>query len=403
MNYVKTTSSNQKVWTLKLLSVCFATSLLLSACGNLFSPETRKPVALIALSNPQASLTQVFGANLKSEQGLLKRNTINSANLQMVVMDNGHILTAYGDAVQLLGQSGVVWRVNVGAMIGSGVSFDKGSQTAVVATENGDVIALDVKTGGVRWRSAFNAVVLAPAVMANNRVLLSANNGVFYGLNLQNGAVVWQYATQPTGMSVRGIAKPLQLDENTAVFASAEGRIYALLIDSGKEIWSRRVGAPIGGNVVEQLVDVDGIPYLDGNRLYVTSYSGQFMAFDMSTGQTIFAQRGFATNKSIALLSDRLIGVDNDGMVYGFDAQSGRKLWQNNALKFRRPSNPVAIGDYVAVGDYEGVVHLFNRSGNLIGRSDAKRTQGQIVSLQAKANQLYVQTATGQLAVWRIQ
>ncbi len=384
----------------KLLSACMAVSLLLSACNKGIDPDPRTPVKLIQVSQPEATLTQVFAANLQQDKNVLKRIGTANANLQVAITDGG-LLAANGSTVQLLGANGVIWRTNVGEVISSGVGFDEASQTAIVTTEKGNVIALDATTGSQRWQSALKTVVLAPAVIAGNRVLLSANDGVLYGLNLQSGATVWQYTTQSPNISVRGTAMPLRLDADTAVFATADGRIHALMIDSGKVAWTRRVGAAVGGNDIGRMSDVDGVPYVHGNRLYVTSYSGQFVAFDMSTGRTMFVERDFSTTKSITMLSGTAIGVDTDGMVYGFNAESGAKLWQNNALKFRKPSNPVSIGRYVAIGDYEGVVHLFNQSGDLIGRTDGKN-KGQIISLQAKNDRLYAQTSQGQVLVWQV-
>lgn len=385
----------------KLLIACLAGSLLLSACNKGINPDPRTPVKLIQVSNPEASLTQVFGANLQDNKGLLKRIGTTNANLQVAVRADDTLLAASGNTVQLLSASGVVWRTNVGEIISSGVGFDEASQTAIVTTEKGKVIALDATTGSQRWQSTLNTIVLAPAVVAGNRVLLSANDGVLYGLNLQSGATVWQYATQSPNISVRGTAMPLRLDGNTALFAAADGRIYALMIDSGKVAWTRRVGAAVGGSDIGRMSDIDGVPYVSGSRLYVTSYSGQFVAFDMSTGRTMFVQRDFATTKPITMVSGTAIGVDTDGMVYGFNAESGTKLWKNNALKFRKPSNPVTIGRYVAIGDYEGVVHLFNQSGDLVGRTDTKN-KGQIISLQTKDNKLYAQTSQGQVLAWQI-
>lgn len=194
----------------------------------------------------------------------------------------------------------------------------------------------------------------------------------------------------------------MRLDGNSALFATADGRIHAVASDSGTPLWTRRVGVAVGGSDVGRMSDIDGTPLVVGNQLYVTSYSGNFAGFDMSTGRTLFTVRDFPTSRAVAHLNGVLVGADTGGIVQGFNAQTGERLWRNNALTHRKPSNPVAIGNFVAVGDYEGVVHLFNATGDLVGRAQS-RDKGQITSLQAIGNRLYAQTATGQAMVWQVQ
>lgn len=157
-----------------------------------------------------------------------------------VAVNNNTLLVAHGTTVQAINSSGKLWSVNIGEMITSAVGFDASSQTAIIGTNQGKIIALNASTGDIRWQQTLKTTVLTPAIIAGNRVLLSANDGVLYGLNLQSGAIVWRYNTQSADISVRGTAKPLRLDANTAIFATADGRIYALMVDTGQLAWTRQ-------------------------------------------------------------------------------------------------------------------------------------------------------------------
>lgn len=369
---------------------------LLTGCNKTIQPEPRQPVKLVNIANPQVGLQTVFTADIGSNTGLKRQLP---QELQVAV-NNNTLLVAHGTTVQAINSSGKLWSVNIGEMITSAVGFDASSQTAIIGTNQGKIIALNASTGDIRWQQTLKTTVLTPAIIAGNRVLLSANDGVLYGLNLQSGAIVWRYNTQSADISVRGTAKPLRLDANTAIFATADGRIYALIVDTGQLAWTRRVGVAVGGGDAQRMSDVDGTPFVDGTRLYVTSFSGQFASFDLTTGRTLFMVRDFATTKPVVALQGTLFGVDKDGMVFGFNGQTGEKIWQNNALMHRKPSNPVVIGGFVAIGDYDGVVHLFNKKGDLVGRTT---TKGQINSLYSQNNRLYAQTQNGQVLVWQLQ
>lgn len=380
----------------KPLMTAMAIALTTVACTKSIAPPSRTPVPLQAIQN-QATL-QLLSSVQVANANRTNANPKDMLDLQVAIADNSLIVATQSGVVQAFVAGQPAWRVQIGEPIVSGVAFDKASQTALVGTRFGKIVALDGETGTVRWQQSLSGTVLTPALVAGNRVLLSANDGVMYGLNLQSGAIIWQLSTQNPLMSMRGAAKPLRLDNDTVLFGTADGRIHALRHESGTPLWTRRVGSAITG----QIGDVDGTPLVIGNYLYVTSYSGQLAGFDMATGQTMFTVRDFASLHPVVYYDGQLVGVDNDGVIVAFHALTGERLWQSTAIKFRKPSAPVNIGNYVAFGDYEGVVHLFDKNGNITARTQLPR-KGRITSLQAHNNQLYAQTVDGQAAVWQVQ
>lgn len=118
----------------------------------------------------------------------------------MVTASRGGDLAGFDKAGQRL------WSLNVGEQITGGVALDPLSQTAIVSTRSGKVLAFDSATGAKRWQQQLSGSVLTPALITNNRVILSANNGFLHGLSLQTGQSVWQFATQVPAISVRGAA-----------------------------------------------------------------------------------------------------------------------------------------------------------------------------------------------------
>lgn len=371
----------------KILTASLA-ALLLAGCNTSIKAEPKKPVALVPLSVQAATLSPVATVSLERANPQKM-----PSQRQLALTDDGVLAVTRSGVLSAIVQGQLLWQKNLGEAVVGGVGYDPISQSAIVSTRSGTVLALDGKSGELRWRQTLGATVLSPATIAGNRALLSANNGVIYGLNLQTGELVWQFASQNPTTSSHGSAKALRLDGDTAVFGAADGRIYALSADAGTLLWTRRVGA-------SRLGDVDATPLVVANRLYVSSVSGQLSGFDMATGQTLFSTSGFATSLPLVHLGGTLIGADRDGMVYGFDMTSGKRLWQNNALRYRTPSAPVVIGRFVAFGDYDGVVHLFDGKGDLVART---QTKGQIHSLQAKDGRLYAQTEAGQVAIWQVQ
>lgn len=384
----------------KTALVCALSAVALVGCGKGIKAESKKPAKLIKISAPVAVLSPVFSASLDQGRSMMKGSRASKkdvVDLQVAQTGEGLIAASRGGIVSLLNGKQTVWSVDLKEAITSGVASNQSGSVAILGARSGKVVAINAQTGAIVWEKALPTSSPTPALVTNNRVLLSGNNGTLYGLDLQTGTAMWQFSTQNVDVSVRGAAKPLYLDEQTALFGTADGRIHAINPVSGTPLWTRRVGMATGGSAVERMSDVDGTPLVVGQHLYVTSFSGQLAAFDMSTGRPMFVGE-IPSTKSPTILGETLVVTGVNGDVKAFNRLTGETLWLNENLKHRKLTNPVNVGNYVAVGDYDGVIHLFDVDGNIVSRAE---TKGQLTSLQVNGNRLYAQSASGVVSVWQ--
>lgn len=365
-------------------------------CNRGIKPVVNDPVKLVQIAQPISVLQPVFSTDVGNKKASKK----DPLDLQ-VGYDNGQIVTASrgGDVTGFDASGTRLWSINVGDQITGGVALDAFSQTAIVSTRGGQVLAFDSVTGAKRWQQQLSGSVLTPALISSNRVILSANDGFLHGLSLQTGQSVWQFATQVPAISVRGSAAPTLLDDKTALLATADGRLHAITTDSGLPQWSRRVGVGMGSSEVERMSDVDGMPIVDNNQLFAISYSGQLLGIDLATRQVMFVNE-LASLKSLAVNNQQVIATSLEGNVVAYDRSTGQVLWESNELAYRHLTNPVMIGNYIAVGDFDGVVHLFDpATGNIVSRV---QTKGALSSLQSQGNRLMTQSNSGQVAIWQL-
>ncbi|WP_201546839.1 outer membrane protein assembly factor BamB [Psychrobacter immobilis] len=365
-------------------------------CNRGIKPVVNDPVKLVQIAQPISVLQPVFSTDVGSKKASSKDPLdlqVGYANSQIVTASRGGDLTGFDSAGQR------VWSVNVGGQITGGVTLDALSQTAIISTRSGLVMAFDSATGAKRWQQQLTGSVLTPALISNNRVILSANDGFLHGLSLQNGQSVWQFATQVPAISVRGTAAPTLLDAKTALLATADGRLHAITVDNGLPQWSRRVGVGAGSSEVERMSDVDGIPIVDNNQLFAISYSGQLLGINLASREVLFVNE-LASLKSLAVNSQQVIATSLDGKVVAYNRSNGEVLWESEELAYRHLTNPVMIGNYIAVGDFDGVVHLFDpASGKIVSRV---QTKGALSSLQVQGSRLLTQSTSGQVAIWQL-
>lgn len=365
-------------------------------CNRGIKPVVNDPVKLVQIAQPISVLQPVFSVDVGNKKAS-KKDPLNLqvgyGNEQIIIASRGGDLTGFNTAGQRL------WSVNVDDQITGGVTLDEFSQTAIISTRGGLVMAFDSATGAKRWQKQLSGSVLTPALISNNRVVLSANDGFLHGLSLQNGQSVWQFATQVPAISIRGTAAPTLLDDKTALLATADGRLHALTIDSGLPLWSRRVGVGTGSSEVERMSDVDGMPIINNNQLFAISYSGQLIGIDLASRQVMFVNE-LASLKSLAVNAQQIVATSLDGKVVAYDRTNGQVMWESEALAYRALTNPVMIGNYIAVGDLEGVVHLFDPgTGDIVSRVE---TKGALTSLQVQGSRLMTQSTSGQVAIWQM-
>ena len=368
----------------------------LIGCNRGIKPVVNDPVKLVQIAEPISVLQPVFSTDIGNKKASKKDPLdlqVGYVNGQIVTASRGGDLTGFNSAGERL------WSINVGDQITGGVALDALSQTAIISTRGGQVMAFDSVTGAKRWQKQLSGSVLTPALITNNRVILSANDGFLHGLSLQTGQSVWQFATQVPAISVRGSAAPTLLDSKTALLATADGRLHAVTTDSGLPQWSRRVGVGTGSSEVERMSDVDGTPIVDKNQLFAISYSGQLLGIDLASRQVMFVNE-LASLKSLAVNNQQVIGTSLEGKVVAYNRSTGEVLWESEELAYRHLTNPVMIGNYIAVGDFDGMVHLFDpASGKIVSRV---QTKGALSSLQVQGSRLMTQSTSGQVAIWQL-
>mgnify|MGYP003456697936 FL=1 len=407
-----TTTKSTPLSTNLMKPAVFATALVvamtLTGCDKFKkSDNVHKPAALVKLASSQNVISPLFsqGSNTKVSQrfGSLRNKTTISQQptaFRVAYDNNGYVNALADGSVQAFdGQGKALWSIKLKQGLMSGVALDEQSRVAVVSDSKGGIIALDRMTGKVIWQTPLDTVTLSPALISQNRVITLGNDGKISALSLESGAPIWTFNTQNPNLSVRGSATPILFNRNAVLVSTADGRIHALNIDNGVPIWSKRFGISKGSSDIEKISDIDATPVLDGNMLYVVSYSGQLVAADMASQQLSFV-KALASLKSVGTDASQVYATSLDGELVAMDKMTGTVNWQTDNLSYRGLSNAVSIGNYIVVGDAMGYLHVYDRaSGALVDRKQAK---SDVAVLQFINNRLIAQSANGAFSVWQV-
>jgi len=237
----------------------------------------------------------------------------------------------------------------------------------LLATRDAYVIAIDAKTRSERWRTRVPTEVLSKPVIYQDTVIIRTIDGKILSLDLDSGKIRWQYQRAIPDLTLRGTSEPVIARDKIFV-GLADGRLIAISPDNGEVVWDVALAIPAGRSEIQRLVDIDGDAQIYGRVLYAASFQGRIAAIDVDRGQFLWA-RDFSTHTGIVLDDKTVFSSDENGNVWALDRLNGATIWKQEKLAYRKLTRPTIIGDYLAVGDFEGYVHLLSRyDGHFVAR-----------------------------------
>jgi outer membrane protein assembly factor BamB len=167
-------------------------------------------------------------------------------------------------------------------------------------------------------------------------------------------------------------------------------------------IWEQQVLFPSGRTELERLIDFGGQPLLVGADLYVAGYQGAAAALDRSRGSAKWVKPVSSAGQFAFADGDLFLTLEG-GFVLALKMATGREIWENRELFLRQVTSPAVIGDYVAVADADGYIHLLDRgSGQFAGRYNV-RSGGVRNRPLSDGETLYVLTNKGKLTALTVE
>jgi outer membrane protein assembly factor BamB len=159
-----------------------------------------------------------------------------------------------------------------------------------------------------------------PGLSADDQMAYVADNQAVYAINLQTGAEAWRYPAQAERSSTF-FAAPAPTGEGHVIVGGYDNKVHSLISSRGIEAWTfngaqgRIIGAPV---VVDQFVLV---PSGDGN-LY---------ALDLNSGREIWHFTSKEALWAAPLVSEgRVYTPGLDHKLYALNLQDGRVLWDQD-------------------------------------------------------------------------
>lgn len=278
-----------------------------------------------------------------------------------------------------------VWTFDAGEAIESSAAIVAG--TVYVGTQKGELVALDLSGGAVRWRYAAGAEIgeSSPAVggglvfvgdltgtlhavragdgrgawkfktdgeiksspvVVGNRVLVGSYDRHLYCINAQTGRLLWKLKTNGQVHATVGVA------EGVAYLTGCDEVLHAVRLSDGRELFQIRSGAYTGASPA----------LMAGNAFYGT-FNNDVLGVNLVSKQIGWRyqhpQRQFPYYSSAAISQARVVVGGRDKLIHCLDAYTGRELW-SFATQARVESSPAVAGGRVYVGSNDGRLYVLD-------------------------------------------
>ncbi len=264
----------------------------------------------------------------------------------------------------------------------------------------GSFVALDRKSGRVKWRKEFKGGVEAGATLFKNQVFVAANDGTISALNAKNGDQIWSFSSSSENVSI-----PV-LDTSTGLlyFQNSQNLVFCLEADTGRQVW-------VYSKPDNTLMTIRGssTPTVANGLVFVGFSEGSFVALNAKTGQVAWEQVLNRNKKfkdvdaQAVVVSPTVVVVSGyDDRVYALTQSQGQILWSYNAGSY---SAVTLDGQFIYVSTTDSKFLKLNaESGELVWKLDdlkglatqAVVTPDHVVFGESQGSILFVDKKTGQ-------
>ncbi len=281
------------------------------------------------------------------------------------------------------------------------MKFDEAFQPVVMgdvvvfgSSADDKVVAIDAKSGRVRWEFFTEGPVRFAPAGWRDRVFVASDDGWLYALSLGDGRLLWKHRGGPDDRKIVGNGRvislwparggPVVTDDKvyftSGIWPSDGVYLHALDAASGRVIWTNDhtgrldMAQPHPGAQAKSGVSAQGYLLAKNERVYVPTGRAVPAVFDRADGQLLYyhLQKNQKRGGSWAILADRFLL--NSGCL--FDQQSGDLVSQLGLGSAAALPDGIVRAEGRSLGQFQWAdVKVPDRRGELVSQRTMERVR----------------------------
>jgi outer membrane protein assembly factor BamB len=291
-------------------------------------------------------------------------------------------------------------------LIGGGLGYADGWLFATLSS--GFVVALDAASGTEMWRQTLGVPLRAAPTIAEGRILVLTGDNQLYALEGTTGRLVWRHAGFFEGTGLLGAPSPA-VDRGLVIVPYSSAEVFAIRLDNGSPLWSDTVERPRRTQALEEITDIEAMPVIDEEVVYIAGYGGQMAAIDARRGIRHW-DLDVASTETPWLAGDFIYILTTRGEVVCLLRANGRIRWVSPLPRVVNPddpgstpivwSGPILVGDrLLVVGSNGEAITMSPYNGEVLGRQELPGPS--VIPPVAAGGTVFVVTENAQLLAYR--
>src|SRR5688572_9762104 len=219
-----------------------------------------------------------------------------------------------GDLIALDLASGALrWKYPTGNLIGES-SPAVGAGLVYIGDLGGIVHAVNTRDGKASWTFKTTSEIKSSPVVVNDLVLIGSYDGHLYALEARTGRVRWKVLTKSMVHATPAV------QDGLAFIAGCDAVFRAIRVTDGREMYQVESGSYTAAS-----------PVVDGNRAYFGTFNYEVLALDLKKRSVIWRysqpDAQFPYYSSAALSNGRVIVGGRDKTIHAIDTATGKAAW----------------------------------------------------------------------------
>ncbi len=278
-----------------------------------------------------------------------------------------------------------LWSSEIETIVSAGIVAGFGR--LFLSDDQGNLICLDQEDGTIIWSSFAGGEVLANVDVDAGLVIVKTASGFLNAFDIETGEEEWSYRSQAPNLTVRGSSSPV-INDNIVYATFDNGRIGAFNLKTGLPIWDGAISFTEGVSELDNLIDADSSPVLEGNRIYTVNFQGNLSVFDAAQRRAVWESKESSFYEPFILRG--VLGIISaDSKISTYSSRTFEDSWKLEEYTLRELSNPETFKGYILVGDLEGYIHAIDPlTGITVARKKISRNK--ITTIISRSDSFYV-------------
>jgi outer membrane protein assembly factor BamB len=181
----------------------------------------------------------------------------------------------------------------------------------------------------VIWSFETKGKILSHPIIDSDHIYFGSDDKTLYAVDINSGKQVWAYKT-----NLRIRSKPLIFED--ILYFNSGNDIYALNKRTGKEEWSQKTKSDTSGTPKDYWDYHSGEPVIYKDKIYFGLSSGELNAYQLKTGKLTeqFITVDSASIKCGLVIDNSILYFgDWSGKVYALNLKTWKNLWTYETYK----------------------------------------------------------------------